>query len=193
MKARRLITALVAMLAIAPAIASAQTTRTGQTLPVGYSAIDTVVYMTIPQVNPALEGADILNIMPLGVKVKQSSSVRNALRSEIGRNAERRFTGFTIRVYHDNSQSARVASENVEARLRGNYPSLPVERSYSNPYFNVTVGNFRTRSDAEKALRAMESEFPDATIMKDRFKYPALDGGAVYKADTVSVMIPAGR
>jgi len=190
MRTTRLIAAVLALVTMVPAMLSAQTAKT---LPEGYAAIDTVVYMTIPQVNPALEGADILNIMPLSVKVKQSSSVRNALRSQISQNSGRQFTGFTIRVYHDNSQSARTVSENVEATLRRGYPSLPVERSYSNPYFNVTIGNFRTRSDAEKALRAMAPEYQDATIMKTKFKYPALDGGAVYRADTLSVMVPAAR
>ena len=189
---KAILTAIIAAAsALVPSALSAQTAK--QALPEGYSAIDTVVYITIPQVNKALEGADILNIMPLNVKVKQSPSVRSALRTQISQNAERQFTGFTIRVYHDNSQQARATSERIEATLRGGYPTLPVVRSYSNPYFNVTIGNFRTRSDAEKALRSLTSEYPDATIIKDKFKYPALDGGAVYRADTLSVVVPATR
>ena len=47
-------------------------------------------------------------------------------------------------------------------------------RSYTSPNFKVSVGNFRTRVDAEILLREIQEEFPDAFIARERFKYPSM-------------------
>lgn len=117
---------------------------------------------------------DIFYQMPSGVKVNQSVAVKNAFRSQVARNADRMFTGFRIRVYHDNSQKARETSEAVLGRIQAAFPGVVAERTYVNPYFNVVMGTFRTRTDAEKVLRTLQAEYPDASIVKEKFKYPTL-------------------
>ena len=47
-------------------------------------------------------------------------------------------------------------------------------RTYASPNFKVTVGNFRTRLDAEAFLRRIKGDFPDAFIVRERFKYPSI-------------------
>lgn len=141
---------------------------------------------TAAETNRALEGTDILSIMPAGVNIEQPSSVRSALRSQIQRNESRQFTGFRIRLYHDSSQQAREMSETILDDVQRAYPSLGAERTYANPYFNVTAGFFRTRIDAEKALRVLSREWPDAVIVKDKFKYPSLGEPWRHRADTVA-------
>ena len=149
-------------------------------LPEGYSRADTVVVISVPQVNPALDGVDILVAMPPCVAVRQSSAIRSALDRQVESNRSRMFNGFRVRVFHDNSQSARERSSQIETAFRRAYPLLAVERSYSNQFFNVTVGAFRTRSEAEKLLRILASQFPQASIVKEKFKYPMLDSYGVY-------------
>lgn len=149
-------------------------------LPEGFSRVDTVVVVSVPQVNPALDGLDILSVMPSCVTIRQSSAIRGALARQLESNQSRMFNGFRIRVFHDNSQSAREQSSLIEIAFRRAYPLLAVERSYANQFFNVTVGAFRTRSDAEKLLRTLSTRFPQATIVKEKFKYPMLDSYGAY-------------
>lgn len=141
----------------------------------------------VAQTNAALEGADIMNIMPSGVTVRQPASVRSALRSQIQRNESRQFTGFRIRLYHESAQQAREMSETILDAVQRAYPGLGAERTYTNPYFNVTAGFFRTRTDAEKALKVLSQDWPDATIVKEKFKYPALDEPWRHRVDTIAV------
>lgn len=45
--------------------------------------------------------------------------------------------------------------------------SLDVEVKWQQPYYRVRLGNFATRGEAEAALRAVTSRFPDAFIVPD--------------------------
>ena len=140
------------------------------------------------EVNSALAGADILNSMPSGVSVRQSQKLREALRAQTARNESRLFTGFRIRIYHESSQQAREKSEDVLGAVNAAYPSLGADRTFAEPYFNVTAGYFRTRTDAEKALRALQADYPEATIVKEKFKYPSLTETYRNRIDTVVVV-----
>jgi len=50
----------------------------------------------------------------------------------------------------------------------------------------VTVGNFRTRLEAEALLQRIKGDFPDAFIVRERFKYPTIG-----RADTRPADLPA--
>ena len=59
-------------------------------------------------------------------------------------------------------------------RFNAQYPYMSVYRSYSAPNFKVTVGNFRNRAEAEAVHRIIKSDYPDAFIVRDRFRYPTI-------------------
>ncbi len=82
--------------------------------------------------------------------------------------------GFRIRIFFDNRQDARTRSEDIELSFSEKYPALGVYRSYENPYFKVTVGDLRTRSEAEKLLRKLENEYPSAFIVREEISFPPL-------------------
>jgi hypothetical protein len=82
--------------------------------------------------------------------------------------------GFRIRIFFDNRQDARTRSEKIEASFSEKYPALGVYRSYENPYFKVTVGDLRTRSEAEKLLRKLEKEYPSSFIVREEISFPPL-------------------
>ena len=136
--------------------------------------IDTIIVAATPQTTLALEGESILSLMPSGVCVNMSSSMRSLLASQIASNEKRRFNGFRVRVIHDNSQSARSRSEAAEIALKHDYPALPIDRIYANQNFSVIAGAFRTRVEAEVFLRKIKGEYPQASIIKEYFKYPLL-------------------
>lgn len=168
-------TIIIALLALVCAGAYAQTT----------AVADTVLYKASAQVDSTLLGSNIFANLPDGVKVHQSPAIRSAMFSHVERNASKQFTGFRIRIYNESVQNARSISASEEERFKTIYPYLATYRTYSAPFFKVTVGDFRTRVEAEKAIRTIRNDFPDAVIVKERFKYPSLDGGSMFKADTV--------
>lgn len=129
-----------------------------------------------PQIDSLLAMSGLMASIPSNVAVRQSSSVSEGFSSLVAKNAESEsFVGFRIKLFQSSAQSAREESERLVENFSEWYPSIPVYRSFSSPYFKVTVGNFRTRVDAEKTLRLFRSSFPTATIVKEKMKYPYLD------------------
>ena len=49
----------------------------------------------------------------------------------------------------------------------------------------MTAGNFRTRLEAEALLQKIKADFPDAFIVRERFKYPTIG-----RADTRPAELP---
>lgn len=139
------------------------------------SAQDTLSVFVAPALDTALAVRGLYSDMPANVRLVQDPAVADAFRSVVETNATQdNFTGFRIKVYQSSDQSARFESESIKSRLESMFPSIPSYRSYSNPYFKVTFGDFRTRVEAEKMLRTVRESYPSATIVKEKMKYPLL-------------------
>lgn len=152
----------------------------------GASLSDTLVYRQVAQIDSSLARTGLFASLPSNVTVRQSSAIRDAFISLSRRNSgSQLFTGFRIKVYSDSSQEARSESEEVLRNFHEWYPSISVYRSYESPFFKVIAGEFRTRVDAEKALRMIRASFPAATITKEKMQYPALDDGISFVAENV--------
>ena len=126
------------------------------------------------QVDSTLIGRDIFSALPEQIVVRQSPAIRSALNKQVNANAEKGYSGFRIRLYFASSRTAREESAAVIRRFNTMYPYIQAYRTYASPNFKVTVGNFRTRLDAEAFLRRISGDFPDAFIVRERFKYPSI-------------------
>ena len=166
-------------------------------VPEGYELVDSLVYRFVSGVDTTLTGKDIFHIMPLkargdkaDVEIYQSQDVANALRAQVASNAGRTINGFRVRIFFDNKQSARQESEAVLKRFEALHRDIKAYRTYANPYFKVTVGDFRTKSEAMEVLSRIKTEFPSAFVVKENIEYPIVDRANVYVVDTVKVLRP---
>jgi hypothetical protein len=66
-------------------------------------------------------------------------------------------------------------------------------RSYANPYFKVTVGDFRTRSEAMALLQRIRGEFPSAFVIKENIEFPVVDKENAYVTDTIKILRPIAQ
>jgi Sporulation related domain. len=126
------------------------------------------------QLDSTLLGRDIFSALPEQVVVRQSSAVRAALNRQVAGNAAKMYNGFRIRLYFASTRTAREESASVIRRFNEKYPHIQAYRSFASPNFKVTAGNFRTRLEAEALLRQIKGDFPDAFIVRERFKYPSI-------------------
>lgn len=108
------------------------------------------------------------------VIVYQSALVEKSMRSHIYENAGRKIKGYRVRIYYDNGQNARNESGGMLGRFKALFPGVPAYMSYSNPYFKVTVGDFRTKSEAMELLDRAKTIFPDAFIVEEVIKTPVM-------------------
>ena len=166
-------------------------------VPEGYELVDSLVYRFVSGVDTTLVGTDILHVMPLkargdkaDVEIFQSQEVANALRTQVAANSGRTINGFRVRIFFDNKQTARAESEAVLKRFEALHRDIRAYRTYANPYFKVTVGDFRTKSEAMDVLSRIKAEFPTAFVVKESIEYPIVDRTNVYVVDTVKVLRP---
>ena len=124
------------------------------------------------QVDSTLMGRSILSVMGSGVTVNQSRAMRSALDSYISNNAAKKLTGYRIRVYFDNGQSARMRSESIARSVSNAFPGIGVYRTFESPNFKVTVGDFRTKDEALKVYHSLKATYPTAIILRETINYP---------------------
>lgn len=138
-------------------------------------AADTTVIPTI--VDTTLVGRNILELMPsrsrgdsATVVVTNSHSVREAMQQHSERSTLGMTQGYRIRIFFSNAKNARTGSDEAVAKFRQKW-SMPIYCTYTNPYFKVTVGNFRTRNEAMEQLQKIRIDFPGAFIVKEEVYY----------------------
>ena len=112
------------------------------------------------------------------------------MREHISANSKRTISGYRVRIFFDNKQTARAESENTLKKFNGLFPDVTAYRIYTNPYFKVTVGDCRTKSEAMALLGRIRSVFPSAFVVKENIAFPPVDKDNVYRIDTVKVLRP---
>ncbi len=130
------------------------------------------------KVDSTLLGVDILSL--IGQKaagtatVNQSYEIRNALSRHIVTNASTKLQGYRVRIFFDSDRTARSRSEAIAAGFSEKYPSIPVYRSHVSPYFKVTVGDFRTRDDAQRFASKLTNSglYRYVFVVKEQINYP---------------------
>lgn len=161
--------------------------------PDGYEYADSVVYRPVSAVDSTLAGKNIFNVLPSGVNVRQSQQIAGSMKKHVASNASRTMSGYRVRIFFDNKQNARAESEAILKKFRGLYPDVMAYRIYANPYFKVTVGDFRTKSEAMSLLARIKGAFPSAFVVKENIEYPVVDKDNAVIADTVKVLRPVKK
>jgi hypothetical protein len=166
-------------------------------VPDGYEIVDSVIFRPAASVDSSLIGKSIFSVMPSGtegkeatVHIYQSQSIVDALNDYALKNSSKPISGYRVRIFFDNRQSARSLSASVLSSFVSSHPGIAAYRSYSNPYFKVSAGDFRNKSGALQLLAKVKSEFPKAFIVKENIKYPVVDSSKPFVTDTLKVVRP---
>jgi len=166
---------IILILLVVPFAAKAQNTTPE-------AAVDST-YANAAAVDSTLAGQDIFKMLGSGagiatregkVVIDQSKSVANAMSSHIARNSGKKMVGYRVRIFFDNGKDARTRSENIAGGFKSQHPGIAVYREYENPYFKVTVGDFRTKDDARKFLSGIKGAYPSGFIVREKINYPIM-------------------
>jgi thiol-disulfide isomerase/thioredoxin len=125
--------------------------------------------------------------------VLERPKVAAALRKQVENNPKRTVSGYRVRIFFDNKQSARTESEEALKKFESMFHEVKAYRTYANPYFKVTAGDFRTKSEAMAFLNRIKVNFPSAFVVKESIAYPVVDKDNSYVVDTIKVLRPKVR
>lgn len=138
-------------------------------------ATDTTSVGASHPLDSLLVGVSIFDrLAEYNTEVNQIPQIKDAFSKYIEQNSGKKRHGYRIRIFISNAQNARAQSLEVENSFKKLFPAIPTYRTPSNPYFKVTVGNYRSRSDAARALTIIKEEYPAAFMVKETIDYPEL-------------------
>lgn len=159
---------------------------------------DSLIYRQAPVADTTLSGKSIFDVLPsrargnaADVTVHQTEAVTTAVEEYISRNHDKQIPGYRVRIFFDNRQTARTASAVALDNFLSVYHGIPAYRTYQNPFFKVTVGDFRTKSEAMELLRTIKGNFPAAFVVKEAINYPVIDKEHSFDVDTIKVSAAA--
>jgi hypothetical protein len=166
-------------------MSSFQASAQQEIAPEGYEYVDSLVYVRVPDIDSSYVDVNVFDL-----DITQSEAIEGSMMHHIQANPGRSINGYRVRIFFDNKQTARVESEKTLKKFEQMFPDVLAYRTYVNPYFKVTVGDCRTKSEAMVLLGRVRKEFPSAFVVKENIKYPAVDKTQVYDIDTVQVLRP---
>jgi hypothetical protein len=110
------------------------------------------------------------------VKVYQDSRVDTVLKKHIEYNKQQNgLDGYRVQIFFDAGNNSLNRANNVVKQFQLLYPNDTAYVSFSEPYYKVRVGDFRTKLDAEGYLQEVLPDYPNAFVIKDRINFPKLD------------------
>ena len=136
---------------------------------------DTISFQRAPLADSTLVGKTVFQLLEgKEVTLNQPQEMDQAYARYIQANGERKMNGYRIRLFFSNKQSARTESEELEKEFQLQFPQIPTYRSYTNPFFKVVVGDYRTKSDAIRELNKILPLYPKAIVVKENIWFPAI-------------------
>lgn len=87
--------------------------------------------------------------------------------SEFHRKTDGEYDGYRIKIHFGID---KTAAREVKQKFLAKYPEVPAYEDYKQPNFVIVVGNFKTRVEAFECLKKIQSEFPNAFIIKSKIK-----------------------
>lgn len=97
-----------------------------------------------------------------GAKIIISNNTRVMIEKKTGVTIK----GYRVKIFFDNSQSARTKAESVQAEFLEKYPQTAVYVQYSAPYFNVMAGDFINYQEALSFSHKVMKDFPKSFIVQ---------------------------
>jgi hypothetical protein len=140
---------------------------------------DSVSFQRAPLADSTLVGTTVFQLLQQEagggkVELSQPAEMEQAYGKYIKANGERKRNGYRIRLFFDNKQTARVESDELEKEFQLQFPQIPTYRSYTNPFFKVVVGDYRTKSDAIRELGKILPFYPKAIVVREAIFFPEI-------------------
>lgn len=114
---------------------------------------------------------------PAFVEVIQDYRIKQLLEKDRFLNQQNnppQIDGYRIKIYFGSGANSRQDANQTKARFLQKFPKENVYVNWNTPNYTTTVGDYRTKMDAEKFLKEMSSYFPEGFIVPSKIELPEL-------------------
>lgn len=85
--------------------------------------------------------------------------------------ASQKMDGFIILIASESGANSKTRAYNKQQAFMKAYPEMPSKLVWKNPNYQVTAGAYRTRLEAEKAIKQISAKYPAAIIMPAKIDF----------------------
>lgn len=102
------------------------------------------------------------------IEIIQEFKLPELLAKHVELNSRATVKGYRVKIHFgtDKTQAYEVKKKFLEL-----YPTVSAYVKYDQPNFNVRVGDFRTKLEAYKFFKTVQSEFPAAFLVQDEIEF----------------------
>lgn len=109
------------------------------------------------------------------IAVIQDKAIADFAAKQLDLNGKISEKGYRIKIHFG---ADKMKAKEVKAKFIARFPGVPAYEKYDQPNFNIRVGDFRTKLEAYKFLKEIQSEFPSSFIVQDEIEWPVLSGNS---------------
>lgn len=82
--------------------------------------------------------------------------------------------GYRVQIFFESGNYSKDLAIEIAEKFAQGYPQVPYYLSFSEPYYRIRVGDFRTIIEAKGFLKDIIKDYPAAFEVKDRIYFPSL-------------------
>ena len=105
------------------------------------------------------------------VEFVQENKVKELLNKHVEINSKAPIKGYRVKIHFGTDKN--IARE-IKGNFMAKFPDVPAYEKYDQPNFNIRVGDFRTKLEAYKFLKEVQTDFPSAFLVQDEIELPEL-------------------
>jgi SPOR domain len=103
-----------------------------------------------------------------GITINEDPTITRMMQSYISNNkAVQVIEGFRIQL---TATTDRVKMDGTLSVFKSKYPGIYVDWSHEKPYYKVKAGAFTSKANADRYLKSIKLDYPDAYIVAERVK-----------------------
>jgi SPOR domain len=103
-----------------------------------------------------------------GISINEDPTITRMMESYInGNKAAQVITGFRIQL---TATTDRVKMDGTVSAFKAKYPGVYVDWLHEKPYYKVKIGGFTSKPNAERYLKSIKLDYPEAYIVSDKVK-----------------------
>ena len=107
------------------------------------------------------------------VTIRQDIQIRNLVNMHLSQQKRMNgIRGYRIAIYIGSGQESNKQADQSRARFISKYEEVKSYKKFEYPSYKVYVGDFRTKSEALRFLKRIETDYPDAFIREDIVSFP---------------------
>ncbi len=120
--------------------------------------------------------ADTTRNLPGNVEIIRDSRIDSIVKMHIEYNKSLDgIMGYRVQIFFDAGNNSLARAEAESQQFQTLYPNDPAYISFTEPYYKVRVGDFRTKLEAEGYIQKIVKDFPNAFVIQDIINLPDLN------------------